>query len=141
MPINASQSDTDEIAEAEARVAREKAELTRSLKAVGRTSEHMARQLSSELKPALTAAVAVAGAAAAVGLTVALVRRSRRRHGWFAPEQPSALATAAKTAGLWALRLLARRVAQEVVNRLAEPQASPGATNESAGTPRSVLAG
>lgn len=112
----------DDIALAEAQVAREKAELTRSLRAVGRTSEHVARRIGSELKPALGAAVVVVGAAVAVGVTVALVRRSRRRDRWLtAGEAPSALSSAAKTAGLWALRLLARRVAQEVVSRLGEP--------------------
>jgi hypothetical protein len=122
-----SQSDTEDIARAEAQVAREKAQLTRSLRAVGRSSEHMARRIGSELKPALVAAVAVAGAAAAIGVTVALVRRAKRRDHWFAPEQPSALGNAAKTAGLWALRLLARRVAQELVSRLSEPSAPTAA--------------
>lgn len=112
----------DEIARAEADVAREKAELTRSLRAVGRSSENMARRIGGELKPALGAAIVVAGAAVAVGVTVALVRRGRRRDRWLSPsEPPSALSTAAKTVGIWALRLLARRVAQEVVSRLAVP--------------------
>ncbi len=125
MPSTASLSEMDEIKRAEAQVAREKAELSRSLRAVGRTSEHMARRIGTELKPALAAAVVVAGAAVAVGVTVALVRRSRRRDRWFSVEQPpSALSGAAKTAGLWALRLLARRVAQEVVSRLGEPNAA-----------------
>jgi len=121
MPITASHSDIEEIALAEANVAREKAELARSLRAVGRSSEHLARRIGSELKPALAAAVVVAGAAAAVGVTVALLRRNRRQNHWFQPERQSALATAAKTAGLWALRLVVRRVAQELVSRLSEP--------------------
>lgn len=115
----------DDIARAAAEVAREKAELTRSLRAVGRSSEHMARRIGSELKPALGAAVVVAGAAVAVGVTVALVRRGRRRDRWLSPEPPSALSTAAKTVGIWALRLLARRVAQEVVSRLNVPEEPP----------------
>ena len=116
----------DEIARAEAEIAREKAELSRNLRAVGRSSEHMARRIGGELKPALGAAVVVAGAAVAVGVTVALVRRGRRRDRWLSPEPPSALSTAAKTVGIWALRLLARRVAQEVVSRLAVPgEATP----------------
>lgn len=128
MPIMASQSEMDEIKRAEAEVAREKAELARSLRAVGRSSEHMARRIGVELKPALGAAVIVAGAAVAVGVTVALARRGRRRDRWLSPEQPSALSTAAKTVGIWALRLLARRVAQEVVSRLAVP-GEPAATS------------
>lgn len=119
------QTDTEDIARAEAQVAHEKAQLTRSLRAVGRSSEQVARRIGSELKPALAAAVVVAGAAAAVAVTVALVRRANRREHWFAPERSSALSTAAKTAGLWALRLLARRVAQELVTRLSEPDAPP----------------
>lgn len=126
-----SQSDSEEIARAEANVAREKAQLTRSLRAVGRSSEDMARRLGSELKPALITAAAVAGAAVAVGITVALVRRAKRRDVWFAPEQPSTLGTAAKTAGLWALRFLARRVAQELVGRLSEPSAPLAASSPS----------
>jgi hypothetical protein len=117
----------DEIARAEAQVAKEKAELARSLRAVGRSSEKMARRIGDELKPALGAAVLVAGAAVAVGITVALVRRGRRRDRWLGPQQPpSALSTAAKTVGIWALRLLARRVAQEALSRLAAAsEASP----------------
>jgi hypothetical protein len=138
MPMMANQSEMDEIARAEAEVAREKAELARSLRAVGRSSEKMALRIGGELKPALGAAIVVAGAAVAVGVTVALVRRGRRRDGWLSPQPPSALSTAAKTVGLWALRLLARRVAQEVVSRLAAPGESAtaplGAT--AAPTPR-----
>ena len=95
---------------------------------MGRSSEALARRLGDELKPAVVVAVAVAGAAGATALAVALVRRSRHKAHWFAAEQPSPLANAAKTAGLWALRLLARRVAQELVSRLSEsaaPQTAP----------------
>lgn len=126
----------DEIARAEAAVAREKAELSRSLRAVGRSSENMARRIGGELKPALGAAVVVAGAAVAVGVTVALVRRGRRRDRWLSPGQPSALSTAAKTVGIWALRLLARRVAQEVVSRLSVPgEPAPASLSASAASP------
>lgn len=118
MTITASPSEKDEIARAEAQVAKEKAELTRSLRAVGRSSEKMAQRLGNELKPVAGAAVVVAGAAIAVGVTVALVRRSRRRSRWLAPEPPSAITVAAKTVGLWALRYLARRAAQDVLSRL-----------------------
>jgi hypothetical protein len=113
-------TDTDEIKLAQAEVDRHKAELARSLRAAEKTGESIARRIGHEMKPAVIGAVAVAGAAAAIVVTVALVRRGRRRH-WLGPQQPSALTTAAKTAGLWALRLLARRVAQEVVSRLGEP--------------------
>jgi hypothetical protein len=122
--------DDDEIRLAQAEVDRTKAELARSLRAAEQSGEQLARRIGHEVKPAVIGAVAVAGAAAALVLTVALVRRGRRRH-WLAPAQPSALATAAKTAGLWALRLVARRVALEVAGRLSEaatPVAAPPLT-------------
>ena len=112
--------ETDEIELAKSQVERQKAELARSLRRAEKTGEQLARRIGDEMKPALVGAVAVAGAAAAVAVTVALVRRGRRRQ-WLGAQQPSAIATVAKTAGLWALRLLARRVAQEVVSRLGEP--------------------
>lgn len=115
-------TDTDEISLAQAQVERHKADLARSLHQAEKTGERLARRIGHEVKPAIVGAVAVAGAAAAIAVTVALARRGRRRP-WLAPEQPSALSTAAKAAGLWALRLLARRVAQEVVARLGEPSA------------------
>lgn len=128
----------DEIARAEAQVAKEKAELARSLRAVGRSSEKMARRMGDELKPVLGAAVLVAGAAVALGVTVALVRRGRRRDRWVAPRPPSALSTAAKTVGVWALRLLVRRVAQEALSRLAAASEAGGASPASAtAAPRS----
>ena len=119
MSLSMTQSDTEEVAQAEAEVALKKAELARSLRAVGHSSEVMARRIGSELKPAAIAAAVLAGAVAVVGIGVVVARR--RRHHWLAPEPPSAFAIAAKAAGLWALRLLARRAAQEIVNRLGEP--------------------
>lgn len=113
-------TDTDEIEQMQAQVERHKAELAQSLRRAERTGAELAQRLGHEFKPALVGAVAVAGAAAAVAVTVALVRRGRRRH-WLVAEQPSALANVARTAGLWALRLVARRVAQEVASRLGEP--------------------
>jgi len=121
--MTASLNDIDDIARAEAQVAEQRAQLTRSLQAVSRSGQKYARRLGSELKPAIAAAVAVAGAAAVVGISVAIARRSGRRRGWYAPEQPSVVGKAAKAAGLWALRYVARRVAQELVTRLSEPAA------------------
>lgn len=79
-----------------------------------------------ELKPGLGGALVLAGAVVAIGLTAALVR-GRRRTRWVAPARPSAVATVAKTAGLWMLRSVVRRVAEEAVARLAEQSASPHA--------------
>lgn len=118
MTLSTIQSGTDEVAHAEAEVALHKAELARSLRAVGDTSEVMARRLGSELKPAAVAAAVIVGAAAIVGVGIAISRR-RRQPQWLRPEPPSAFATAAKAAGLWVLRLAARRAAQEVMTRLA----------------------
>jgi len=124
-PIATTNNEADELARAEQQVMQSRAELSRSLRRVGESSANLARKLSMELKPTLAVAAAVAGAAVVVGVTVSLVRRGRRRQGWFAPEQPSALAVAAKGAALWALRILARRVAQELVSRLTEQTPAP----------------
>jgi len=117
--------DADELAQAEQQVIQSRQKLSRSLHQAGKSSKAMVRRLGQELKPTLATAAAVAGAALVVGVTVALVRRSKRRQGWLAPQQPSALATAAKGAGLWALRYVARRAAQELVTRLREPKLEP----------------
>ena len=115
----------DEVARAEQQVVQSRAKLSHSLRQAGKSSEALARRLGQELKPTLVVAAAVAGAALVVGVTVALVRRGKRRHGWLAPEQPSALVMAAKGAGLWALRFVARRAAQELVSRLNGPELKP----------------
>jgi hypothetical protein len=88
-------------------------------------SERVSR-LVRELNPGLGGAVVLAGAVVAIGLTAALVR-GRRRARWVGPQRPSAVATVAKTAGLWVLRSVVRRVAEEAVARLAEQSASPHA--------------
>ena len=121
--MTASLTDTDEIARAEAQVAAQREQLTRSLRRASRSGEKLAQTIGSELKPAVTAAIAVAGAAAIIGVSVAIVRRSSRNRGWRASSEPSVLGNAAKAAGIWALRLLAKRVAQEIASRLAEPTA------------------
>lgn len=117
-------NEADEIARAEQLVAERKAELSRSLRRASKTGEALARRLGDELKPTIKVAAAVAGVATIAIIGVAIAKRAQRRRGWFAPEQPSPLALAAKTAGLWALRMLARRAAQELVSRLGEPSAS-----------------
>ena len=118
-------SDTDEVAQAEQQVIQSRQKLSRSLHQAGQSSKAMARRITQELKPTFVTVAVVAGAALVVGVTVAIVRRGKRRHGWSAPEQPSALVTAAKGAGLWALRYVARRAAQELVSRLREPKPEP----------------
>ena len=119
--------DVDEVARAEQQVIQSRQKLSRSLHQAGKSSKAMVQRLGQELKPTLVAAAAVAGAALVVGVTVALVRRGKRRQGWLAPQsqQPSALVTAAKGAGLWALRYVAQRAAQELVSRLRDPKPEP----------------
>ena len=120
--IATTDNEADELARAEQQVVQSRAKLSRSLYQAGKSSEALARRVGQELKPTVVIAAAVVGAALVVGVTVALLRRGKRRDGWFAPEQPSGLALAAKGAGLWALRFIARRAAQELVSRLAEPE-------------------
>jgi hypothetical protein len=117
--------DADELARAEQQVIQSRQKLSRSLHQVGKSSKAMVQRLGQELKPTLATAAAVAGAALVVGVTVALVRRGKRRRSWLAPQQPSALVTAAKGAGLWALRYVAQRAAQELVTRLRDPKLEP----------------
>jgi hypothetical protein len=117
-------NEADEIARAEQLVAERKAELSRSLRRAGKTGEALARRLGDEVKPTLKLAAAVAGVTVVAIIGVAVAKRARRRSGWFTPDQPSSLALAAKSAGLWALRILARRAVQELAIRLAEPSVS-----------------
>jgi hypothetical protein len=121
--MTASLSNSDEIARAEAQVAEQRAQLARSLRVASQSGEKFARRLGNELKPAVTVGIVLAGTVAVVGLAVVLVKRGGQRRGWRAPSEPSLVSNAAKAAGLWALRLLAKRVAQEVVSRLGEPSA------------------
>ena len=114
-------NEADEIARAEQLVAERKVQLSRSLRRASKSGEDLAKRLSDEVKPALGIAIAAASVVLVVGVGIALARVARRRRGWFAPREPSKLNMAAKAAGVWALRLLARRVALEVVTRLAEP--------------------
>jgi hypothetical protein len=123
--IATTDNEADELDRAEQQVAQSRAKLSRSLYQAGKSSEALARRVGQELKPTVIIAAAVVGAALVVGVTVALLRRGKRRDGWFAPAQTSGLALAAKGAGLWALRLVARRAAQELVSRLTEPDLEP----------------
>jgi DNA-binding phage protein len=114
-------NEADEIARAEQVVAERKAQLSRSVRRASQSGEDLAKRLSDEVKPALAVAIAAASVVVVVGLGIAVSKVARRRRGWLAPREPSQLNVAAKAAGVWALRMLARRVAQEVVARFAEP--------------------
>jgi len=122
--MKTTRNSTDEISRAKAQVKERKTELSRSLRDVEDTGKHLAERVRREFEPALHTALLVAGAAAVVGVAVIVATRSRRNaSGWLAPSRPSTLGVLGKTAGLWALRMLARRAAQELVSRLNEPQA------------------
>ncbi len=114
----------DELSRAELAVEESRAELTRSLRQVGKTSENLLHHVQAELKPGLVVAAAVVGAVALTATVVALTRRGRQRR-WLAPQAPSTLGVVAKALGLWALRFAARSAAQALVARLeqAEPSA------------------
>ena len=127
-------TEADEIARATLDVEQSKAQLTASLRQVGNSSAKLAKRLGDELKPSVTVVAAVAGAALLLGVGIAVVRRGRRQRGWLAPERPSVLGTVAKTAGLLALRFVARRMAEAAVKHWATaPEATSGAH---AGTPQ-----
>lgn len=122
-------NEADELLKAELAVEQSKAELNRSLRRVSRSSERLLNRVSAELKPGMVIAGVAVGAVVLTGVTVAFVRSRARRNRWLAPEQPSTLGVLAKTLGLWALRLAARRAAQALVARLqeGEPEATPAA--------------
>src|SRR4051812_1312857 len=98
--MTASLNENDEIARAEAQVAEQRAQLTRSLRRAGQSGEKLARRLGNELKPALTAGIVVAGAVAVVGISIVLVKRVGQRRGWRGASEPSLVANAAKAAGI-----------------------------------------
>jgi hypothetical protein len=115
-------NEADELRSAELAVEESRAELNRSLRRVSESGEELLDRVRAELKPGMVIAAAAVGAIAVTGVAVALARRSRRNHQWFAPERPSTLGVMAKSIGLWALRLAARQVAMAVVARLEQPE-------------------
>ncbi len=124
------ENEADKLLEAELAVEESKAELARSLRQVGKSSENLLHRVQDELKPGLVAAVAVVGAMVLTGTVVVLARRRGRRQ-WLAPQQPSTLGVVAKALGLWALRFAARSAAQALVARLdqSEPNGSAAAAS------------
>jgi hypothetical protein len=120
-------TEADEIARAEQRRADRKALLEHG-RIQHSYGEIAGRRIGGELKPVLLVGVVMAGVGA-TALALALARRAQRRSRWFEPTrstEPSPLVIAAKSAGLWAMRLLVRRVAEELVSHLSEPTAVPG---------------
>jgi hypothetical protein len=113
--------EADEMERAEQRVALSRAALSRSLRRAESSSVNLVHRWQRELKPTLTVAAALVGAAAVVGVTIALVQRNRRRPGWLRPQEPSRFAETAKALGVWALRIAARRAGEALVARLEQP--------------------
>jgi hypothetical protein len=137
MGVMITSAEADEIERAEQKVALSRAALARSLRQAEKTGANMVDRWQRQLKPAATVAVALVGAAAVLGVTIALVQRSRRHHhGWLHPQQPSRLGPVAKAVGVWALRIAARHVGEALVARLEQPAPSaPAATSASASVP------
>jgi hypothetical protein len=122
---NPSSTDIDDLTRAEAEVAAREAHRAHGLVAAEQSSEGWA----PELKPALIAAVAVATVAAVAGV-VMLTRRSKRSR-WLPPERSSAFGTAARGAGMFLLRLVARQVASQILAKVdgATTPAAAGASD------------
>jgi hypothetical protein len=125
MGVMITSAEADEIERAEQRVALSRAALSRSLHRAEKSGANMVHRWQRELKPVATVAVALVGAAAILGVTVALVQRNRRHPRWLRPQQSSRLGSAAKALGVWALRIAARRAAEVLVARLEQPAAPP----------------
>lgn len=121
---NPSSTDIDEVTRAEAEVAARKAQLAHSLRQAEQSGQTLVKNLGHELKPVVIAGIAVAAFATVAGVSIALARRNRRSR-WLPAEQPSALGTAARSAGMLLLRMLARQIAGQVVARLDGSTAAP----------------
>jgi hypothetical protein len=122
-PNRTTTNESEELLRAELDVKESRAELARSLRQVGKTGENLLRRAKAELKPGLVIAAVVVGTVAIAGAAVVLTRRGRKP-GWLAPQRASTFGVVAKAVGLWALRIAARKAAQELVARLEQPQLS-----------------
>lgn len=130
-PMHTTTNEADELLRAELAVEQSRAELNRSLRRVSQNGEKLLQRVQAELKPGLVIGVAVVGALALTGVSVALARRNKKSH-WLAPEQPSTFGVVAKAVGLWALRLAARNVAQALVARLEQSEPTVPAAAQAA---------
>jgi hypothetical protein len=111
---NPSSTDIDDMSRAQAEVAASKAQLAHSFRQPDKSGQELVENLG--LKPAIIAGIAVA-AVATVGGIVLLARRNRRAQ-WLRPERPSALGNAARGAGMFLIRLVARQIASQVVAKI-----------------------
>ena len=127
MGIMITSDEAEEIERAEQKVAQSRAALSRSLRRAETTGANLVQRWQRELKPVVTIAVTLVGAAALIGVTIALVQRNRRHRGWLRPQQSSQLGAAAKAFGIWALRIAVRRVGAAVVARLEQPASAANA--------------
>ena len=121
---NPTSTDIDDVTRTAAEVAASKAQLAHGLRQAEKGGQELVENLG--LKPAVIAGIAVA-AVVTVGGIVLLARRNRRDQ-WLRPERPSALGNAARGAGMFLLRLVARQIASQVVAKIdgaAPPAAAP----------------
>jgi len=118
----------DDVLDAEREVEERKQAFHDSLRVAGESGSRLAKSVGQQAKPMLIGTAAVLGTAALVVIVVA-VARSRRRNVWAAPRSSRNIwtSTLARSAGFWLLRIAAKRFAEEVNLRLADP-----ATNGSA---------
>lgn len=123
----------DDVLDAEREVEQRKQEFHDSLRVAGESGSRLAKSVGKQAKPLLIGGAVVLGTAALVGIVVA-VSRSRRRNVWLPPARLGSSrtiwsSTLARSAGFWLLRLAAKRFADEVSVRLADPAVPRVASN------------
>jgi len=110
---------TTDVQDAERDVAKKKQRFQESLRVAGETGTRLAGEVRKKMTPTLVVAAVVG--AAAVGVAV-VVARSGSRPRWRAPQAPSLTGQVARAAGMWLLRAVAVRVAQQLVVQFRDSQ-------------------
>ncbi len=118
---------SDELLEAEREVQQRRLALTESLRVAGESGSRLATQVRQLAKPLVVGSCVVLVTAAVVVVAVAVSRSKRRgAGGWLAPRRSSLAVSVARGAGLWLLRVAARRVLEQVAARLAASSSLQG---------------
>lgn len=110
---------TTDVQDAERDVAKSKQRFQESLRVAGETGTRLAGEVRKKMTPTLVVAAVVG--AAAVGVAV-VVARSSSRPRWRPAHQSSLTGQVARAAGMWLLRAIAVRVAQELTVKFREAQ-------------------
>lgn len=110
---------TTDVQDAERDVAKSKQRFQESLRAAGETGTRLAGEVRKKMTPTLIVATVVG--AAAVGVAVVVARGSSRPR-WRRNEEPSLAGQVARAAGMWLLRAVAVKVAQQLVAKLQDAQ-------------------